>query len=527
MTHENGSQYSARQDQTVLMNIYLSLHYNRAGTSGLQFIDGIYRVTVWESPASDSDGVLVGNPPTPVTGVIVTVKCKEDDGTPLADNSVPTYSILEGGDDLFSIDAMTGEFSVVDQPFDYEAKQWYLVSIFCYLNSSMNGTGTVNVTIGPVNEYLPTFDDLGGSKTITIPETTPLGTRIAAADASIGPLLTYTATDRDRGSDGRIQYIFSDDNNDRIQQFFELEATSGTLTLRAHLDIDDLPSPFERLEVLITACNKNVTISFCEIIALTIFVTAANDNLPMFSKPLYTASVNESALNGTAVLEVECEDDDNGQGAVQDIAFQADTSNSTTTAFDLSPSGSLLLRSGLDYESTAKYQFILVCFDGDNNATAEVIVNVLPVNDNSPQFTQEQYDFSVDRTDPSPSDTIIGVVEASDADTGEAGTTVTYSIDSSSHFDIDPETGEITLKGYLSVNDGGTFEFDVVATDGEHQTRARVRVTATGLLSVPEWIYVGLAGAGVLVILVVVGIIVFYCFIKAARVRIVERYREE
>ena len=275
MTHENGSQYSARQDQTVLMNIYLSLHYNRAGTSGLQFIDGIYRVTVWESPASDSDGVLVGNPPTPVTGVVVTVKCKEDDGTPLADNSVPTYSILEGGDDLFSIDAMTGEFSVVDQPFDYEAKQWYSVSIFCYLNSSMNGTGTVNVTIGPVNEYLPTFDDLGGSKTITIPETTPLGTRIAAADASIGPLLNYTATDRDRGSDGRIQYIFSDDNDDRIQQFFELEATSGTLTLRAHLDIDDLPSPFERLEVLITACNKNVTISFCEIIALTIFVTAS------------------------------------------------------------------------------------------------------------------------------------------------------------------------------------------------------------------------------------------------------------
>ena len=117
----------------------------------------------------------------------------------------------------------------------------------------------------------------------------------------------------------------------------------------------------------------------------------------MFSKPLYTASVNESALNGTAVLEVECEDDDNGQGAVQGITFQADTSNSTTTAFDLSPSGSLLLRSGLDYESTAKYQFILVCFDVDNNVTAEVIVNVLPVNDNLPQFTQEQYEFSVDR----------------------------------------------------------------------------------------------------------------------------------
>ena len=70
---------------------------------------------------------------------------------------------------------------------------------------------------------------------------------------------------------------------------------------------------------------------------------------------------------------------------------------------------------------------------------------------------------------------------------------MTYSIDSSSHFDIDPETGEITLKGYLSVNDGVTFDFDVVATDGEHQTRARVRVTG-------NWSSVGarvdLCGAG-------------------------------
>ena len=101
-----------------------------------------------------------------------------------------------------------------------------------------------------------------------------------------------------------------------------------------------------------------------------------------------------------------------------------------------------------------------------------------------------------------------------------------YSIYSSSHFKINAVTGEISLKGYLYVKDGRVFDFEVVASDGEHETRARVRVTTTGLLSVPEWIFVGLGSAILLVILAIVGIIVLYCFIKAARVRIVEKYKE-
>jgi len=74
--------------------------------------------------------------------------------------------------------------------------------------------------------------------------------------------------------------------------------------------------------------------------------------------------------------------------------------------------------------------------------------------------------------------------------------------------------------------DGGTFEFEVIASDEEFQSTATVRVMMTGLLSVPEWIFVGLGGTVLLVILVVVvvGLIILYCFIKAARVRI--KYKE-
>ena len=486
----------------------------------MRFSDDKYLETVTETPAGDSDDEIDIIPPTPISGVVFTTACTEDDGNPVADSSDLRYSVIEGGEGVFSIDVMTGEFSVVDQPFDYEEQPWYLVSLLCYLNSdpSKNGTGAVNVTIGPVNEYLPEIEST--QTTGTLAETAPVGTKIAAIDASIGPLLTYSATDGDDGPDGAIEYLLSTDD-ERIQKFFRLETSTGTLTLNEGLDVDDLPNgvTFERLEIPITACNENVQISICRNIVLILFITSANDNLPEFAQPQYTASVNESATIGTALLRVECSDEDNGLGAVQSITFHENTPTTTTAAFALdSTTGALSLQSELDYEKTTSYQFTLVCSDGENTATTQVSVSVLSENDNSLRFTMERYEFSAYRTDPSPSDTVIGTVEAKDADQGEVGGTVTYSI-SSSYFKIDQETGEITLKDYLYISDGGTFEFEVVASDGEHETTASVRVTTTGLLSVPEWIYVGLGGAALLVILVIVSIIVFYCFIKAARVR--------
>ena len=330
-----------------------------------------------------------------------------------------------------------------------------------------------------------------------------------------------TATDRDRGPDGRVQYILTNTNN-RIEQFLELDSTSGTLTLKAQLDIDDHTDTFERLDFTITACNENVIISDCSVIGLTIFVIAANEHHPVFVKPLYTTSVLESAMDNAHVIEIQCEDEDNGAGSVQSISFESNTSSSVLTAFELTSSGNLSLRSRLDYENTTKYEMTLVCSDGTNIGTTQVIVNVLPVNDNKPQFTQDNYEFSVDRTHPSPSDIIIGQVEATDTDAGGVGATVTYSIDSSSYFDITPDTGEITLKDYLYISDGYTFDFDVVASDGKYEVRKHVRVTTTGRLSMPELIIV--SGAALVVVVVSVTIIVC-CFISV-NVWILKKYKE-
>ena len=482
-------------------------------TIGLRFTDNTYVVTVWETPASDSDIRLISDSPTPLSGVVVTTRCINDNGTPVVDVADVRYSIVERNAGLFTINTITGEFSVVNKPFDYEEQPWYLVRLLCYLNSNSNenGTGAINVTIGPLNEYLPQFED-SASAPISIPETTPRGAIIAATDSSIGPLLTYSAVDLDSGPDGTILYILETSGDDR---FFVLNEESGTLTLSVELDIDDLPTNFQRLEISILICNKNITLDICNSKIFTIFVTPVNEFAPVFTNPRYIASVNETELIGTAILEVVCMDDDGMADNVLSITFHSDTPGSVLAAFELS-SGSLLLRSELDYENTTQYDFLLVCSDGDKSNTTQITVNVLPQNDNVPYFTLAYYEFSADRSAPYPSDTTIGVVQADDDDSNDV---LSYSIDSSSHFNINKETGEITLKGYLYVKDGRTFDFEVIASDGEHETTAHVRVTTTGLLSVPEWIFVGVGCVILLVILVTVCIIVSYCFIKAARVK--------
>ena len=496
----------------------------QTGAGALKFTD-MYEASVVEEFAGDANL----NEPTnvPYSKPNRNVKCVEDDGTQFDDQTVITYSIIEGDADLFSIDPDSGVFSVnEDHPFDYEQQPWYIVPIQCTLASN-TGNGTVNVSIVSLNEYRPELDIM---RPIVVRETTPRGTVIAATDEESGALVTYSASDRDSGPGGVITYSFEIGNND--DRFFDVDQATGKITLSTDLDADDSADGSSRLSVSIAACNEGIELDSCETKPLTIFITAANDLTPEFTEAVYAGSLNESALNGTTVLQVQCVDGDIRVGGVQSVSFGDDISNETLSTFELefdpvTGLANVSLQSEVDYESTTSYTFSLVCSDGEHSATTLVSVNVLPVNDNEPRFEQEGYEFSVNRADPVPSDTIIGSVRATDADSGVGGS-VAYSLDPSSRFSINSETGEISLKDYLSAGDGNTFDFEVIASDGEYEARTAVRVTATGLLSVLEWVYVGIGGTVLLVILVIVGIVVFHHFIKAASTKTIvkEKYRE-
>ena len=364
------------------------------GESLLQFSVPVYTVTIPETPAEDSD-VFSGLPNTPVTGgVALNASCRNND----SDSREIRYSILEGaGVGTFSLNELTGQFSIADQPFNYEEQPQYLVSLLCYLdsNTSNNATAAVIVTVGNINEYLPRIYAVG-STTLTIPESTPNGTRIAATDPSIGPLLTYAASDRDTGPDSVIFYYLEQNTG-----VFELDNVTGTLTLRGVLDIDDLAVDFERLEIDITACNENITRSRCNSLSFTLFITPANDNAPHYERSNYNVSLMESAPTGSLVVQTVCIDEDHGLGSTLSYLVHVDTPQVILDTFQLTSSGAVLLLKSLDFEEgVMSYQFQVVCSDGDNKARALVRVDVSPVNDNPPVFAEECYEFSVERSSP-------------------------------------------------------------------------------------------------------------------------------
>lgn len=94
------------------------------------------------------------------------------------------------------------------------------------------------------------------------------------------------------------------------------------------------------------------------------------------------------------------------------------SSTNATDIFGIYPhNGWIYLRNALDREACDMYDVTVLASDnGTPTATAEahVIVSVLDANDNSPIFTRDSYEFSVEEN--VARNTILGTISATDAD---------------------------------------------------------------------------------------------------------------
>lgn len=117
-------------------------------------------------------------------------------------------------------------------------------------------------------------------------------------------------------------------------------------------------------------------------------------------------------------------------------------------------SGEVKLVSELDYETSASYTLVIHARDNDPTANVKfavftVYVNVLDMNDNTPTFSQSQYEVNVTE------DTAIGCSVfkflASDPDAGLNGL-VSYSVVFSNYsrfWSLNSSTGELTVNGKI------------------------------------------------------------------------------
>ena len=408
--------------------------------------------------------------PRPSPGFF-SVQCTDLD----TDQADITYAIsLDSDPGPFVLNTMTGSFSVTAD-LDYESLISYSFSVMCFDNGSPNLTASALVTINlsPVNEFDPRITNNAGGFFL-LPESLPVGTVIISADPMVDVLEgRYTVTDSDAGPDGNITYTLSGASN---TEYFGLGFTTGSLVLIRELDLDTVF--IFLLTAQITACDTFPPRDVCPNLLIRMTVAEEDDNLPTFSQDSYNVSVTESTESGTSLLQATCTDGDTGSiGLFSGIQFFAPTQEVMDTFILDDITGEVTTAVGLDYEGTQSYSFQLLCTDTAGNEDFSLVqIEVVPENDNPPQFQSNLYMFDVSRTTPA-TRYPIGVVSAFDEDIGTGGD-IQYTLEENGFFDI-TSIGVIELFNSVLDHPETSLNLSVQVSDGLFTDTATILITLT------------------------------------------------
>ncbi|XP_042319287.1 protocadherin beta-16-like isoform X2 [Sceloporus undulatus] len=253
------------------------------------------------------------------------------------------------------------------------------------------------------------------------------------------------------------------------KQFFHLDPHSGNLVSMDKIDREALCGQKDPCVLPSEIILENPV----QLHRFEVQIEDVNDNTPTFSKNEFVFEIPEQTpINTHFPLEI-AQDSDRGRNSVQTYMlsssehFRLDVLSHS----DGSKYAELVLDKALDRELNPQLTLILAAVDGGipkRTGTAEIIIDVLDVNDNVPQFEQSVYRIKV--MENSPLDTLVTKVEASDRDIG-SNAHVTYSFSQVQEnvlrsFMLNKKTGELRLGGTIDYEEDGMYEMNIRATDG-------------------------------------------------------------
>lgn len=214
---------------------------------------------------------------------------------------------------------------------------------------------------------------------------------------------------------------------------------------------------------------------------VTVHILAANLHRPTFLNAPFRIQIPENIPTGRTVIELKAVDDDVGENGR--IVYTMGNEQGYADVFHLNPqSGVLSVKKVLDREKQAIYTILVTASDNGVPAlcdTADVLVELVDVNDNSPTFSQKSYFVAV-KEDVSPQSSVTQV-SAHDPDFGLNGL-VRYSFEGGNSangtFSIDSALGIIRTVQFLDREVHAGYELLVAAIDrGEPALYSTATVT--------------------------------------------------
>ncbi|XP_030594749.1 protocadherin gamma-C5-like isoform X17 [Archocentrus centrarchus] len=265
------------------------------------------------------------------------------------------------------------------------------------------------------------------------------------------------------------------------KQYFSVDAGKGELVVNDRLDREALCGQSASCVLPLQV----VTEEPLQLHRIEVEIRDINDNSPRFLSNELSLNIVELALVGTRFPLESATDPDVGSNSLKSYTL------SKNECFSLrikeieggKTVPELVLEKPLDREKKSVHKILLTALDGGNpvrSGTTQITVTVLDINDNFPVFEKNLYKVSLGEK------TIKGAVviqpKATDADeglNGEIEFSFGYRTPDSvlSVFDINPSTGEITLKGELDYETAKSYDIDVTAKDkGSPQMEGHCRV---------------------------------------------------
>ncbi|XP_068596843.1 protocadherin alpha-3-like [Brachionichthys hirsutus] len=252
------------------------------------------------------------------------------------------------------------------------------------------------------------------------------------------------------------------------KNYFKVNLKTGVLYVSERIDREQLCAEEPKCSVGLEAVINNPL----KLYRIEIDIADVNDNTPLFSTKQQHLYVAENTLPGVKFTLSEATDADVGRNGLSSYKLSQNEHFSLAVhKSGVSVSAELVLQKALDREKQSVIIATLTAVDGGSppkSGTSQLVITVLDINDNIPIFSQALYKTQI--VENAPLGTVVLAVNATDADDGSNGD-IMYSLRSKDQdhilnvFDIERQTGVITVKGEVDYEDKKAFEIRVEASD--------------------------------------------------------------
>ncbi|MCS5587692.1 MAG: cadherin domain-containing protein, partial [Porticoccaceae bacterium] len=351
-----------------------------------------------------------------------------DDSADVSDGGI-TYSLAADSDAALTIDAATGEVTLVANP-DQEAQDQYSFTVVATDAADNAGEQEVTLTVNDLDEVAPSITS--GDTATTIDENT-------GAEQVI-----YTATSDDSAdvSDG-VSYSLAAGSDAALS----INAETGEVILAADPDQETQDQYSFTVVAIDAAGNAGEQ-------AVTLSVSDLDEIAPTFTS-LATASVMENT-GADQVVYVAFVDDsaDISDGVSYSLSEDSDA------VFNIdSVSGQVTLSINPVFADQPEYNFAVIATDAAGNDSQQaVVLSVVDIDQEAPVFTSANM-ASIDEN--------VGGGQVIYTATSEDQTVVSYGLSAGSDaaLSIDAVSGAVTLSSNPDYETQSQYSFTVIATD--------------------------------------------------------------